>query len=269
MNHIQRKQLVELLNKPKCYSDSLKEWFSKENVTFKKEDSKLLEFVDTTQQSVLFGQKLHILFQLAPELDYMYYFNNEDCLLSKIIKSKQYKIIDEIIKAPADKHGQFITKKELSITDSMHNNILHVFMKNVDSPHEFYMSLGNIIEILKLVTDKDEISLQKDKNGKDFIDYIFENTNRFFGDVLYSSPICSNVSLVIHELLNALEKKEYTNIDEFIKISSQIDDSTSSGIYSSGLKEIFLEMKSQQEKKEILENMSKETDIDKKNIKRI
>lgn len=259
MNSEYKAILVEMLNNSKCYSKDLKKWLAEENISFGKEDSKIFELITDGEKSILFGDKLRVLFELVPELDYMYYFNSDDCLMSKLIKDKQYDVIDEMIKEPASNHGEVIKKENLTNTNSANENIMHVYMKNIISPEDLLLALYNLSNVSRLVIDINNLVLQKDEVNKDFVDYMFEKTREYNKNIQLKNQTYRALSMIMDEIEPALvSKKDYNNINDVVLLSSEIDNESANplAIRRSNWFKMFLEIKAEKESAEIKEQIS-------------
>lgn len=255
MDRLDRSTLIGMLNDDKVYGADLNLFLqfrllsNKNNEGFKKEDNDIWYYVNTNQNSTCFVDKLRLFFRTIPNADYMYYFNNKDCLLSKIIENKQFNVVYSLIKEKENEH-----KNILSTVNKNNENILHILLKNVNSADEFMDILNLMLDLIRISENKEDLILKKDKNEKTFMDYFIDNMKNYYQD--YEQIQISGYNLSAKIFSDSKEIFAKTNTDYIKELLPYFKWPIDINEDPYELENTFLEIKTIQEKRKIWQSLN-------------
>lgn len=251
MNIDQKKQIIKMLNSDDFYGIDFKLWYLNEKPFFQKEDNDIFQYMNPDQNSILFIDKLRTVFQIIPEVDYMHYYNGVDCLLSSLMKNKKEKVVHELLKEKMSFHAEKMTR-----TNIHNENILQVLVKNIRSADDWMDSFTIIYDIGRVSAhneDKKSLFLNKDNNGKDFIDYFCEKMNNYHGDYEYLNEWAYNFIHTLYcydnDILSHKECDYMKILWPLFKSYAEINGD------EHNIEALFLKIKAQQERNKISESL--------------
>lgn len=257
MNTEQKNKIIQMLNSDDFYGIDFKTWYVNEKPLFEKEDNDIFQYINHDQNSILFIDKLRTVFQIIPEADYMYYYNNEDCLLSSLIKNKKEKVTHELLKEKIPFHAEKITKKNI------HNeNVLQILVKNIHSADDWmdgFTIIHDISRVSEHDGDKKSLFLNKDNEGKDFIDYFCEKMNNYHEDYEYINEWAYNfihtLSCYDDDILSHKECDYMKILWPLFKSHTEINGD------EHNIEALFLKIKAEQERNQLNLSLNSENNL--------